>query len=326
MADTRPHPRRLSRIVISTLRHLAGVLLVSMLLSCSPKQMAVDLVADAVTGGEASVFASDPDPDLVREALPFGLKTYESLLQSTPEHRGLLLATAKGFTAYAYMLKEEADRTEALEPAHELRLRAKGLFLRGRDYALKGLEVAHPGFAAGYLAREDGILEATTLADADFLYWAGAAWAGAISSDKQDFMLLAELDLAAGLVERVLELDETYDKGAAHQFMVSYEGSRPAGDIEAARAHYRRALELSGGSNAGLYLALAEAVAVPEQDLREFRRLVAAALAVELDTYPDQRLANALAQRRARWLLTRIPDLFLEAPEDASPPISEGIS
>jgi len=291
---------------------LSTLLAMMSLLACSPKQIAANLLADTLAGG-GGVFASDPDPDLVREALPFGLKTYESLLQSTPHHRGLLTATAKGFTAYAYMLKEEVDRIDDRERAKAQRLRAKGLFLRGRDHALHGLEVTHPGFTAGLWDPAQDVLSATTIDDAALLYWAGAAWAGAISTDKQDFMLLADLDVAGQLVERVTKLDDSFDRGAAHQFLVTYEGGRPAGDRELARQYYGRALELSGGGNAGLHLALAEAVAVRERDAVEFRRLLDAALAVDLDAHPDWRVANVIAQRRARWLKEQIPDLFFEA-------------
>lgn len=68
----------------------------------------VDIFANALSGG-AGVYASDNDPQLVREAMPFGLKTYEGLLEVAPEHRELLLTTANGFTAYAYLLEKEAD-------------------------------------------------------------------------------------------------------------------------------------------------------------------------------------------------------------------------
>jgi predicted anti-sigma-YlaC factor YlaD len=296
---------------------LSTILTIMPLLACSPKQMAANLLADTLAGG-GGVFASDPDPDLVREALPFGLKTYEGLLQSTPQHRGLLTATAKGFTAYAYMLKEEGDRVEDRERARAQRLRAKGLFLRGRDYALHGLEVAHPGFTAGLGNPAQDVLGATTVDDAALLYWAGAAWAGAISTDKQDFMLLADLDITGQLVERVIELDDDFDRGAAHQFLVTYEGGRPAGNRELARQYYGRALALSGGGHAGLHLALAEAVAVRERNAVEFRRLLDAALAVDLDAHPDWRVANVIAQRRARWLKAQIPELFFEASDNAA--------
>ncbi len=76
---------------------------------------------------------------------------------------------------------------------------------------------------------------------------------------------------------RVLDLDETYELGAAHEFFISYEGGRPGGSAESAREHYRRALELSGGARASTHLAFAEAVIVSEQNLAEFRTLLAAA-------------------------------------------------
>lgn len=60
-----------------------------------------------------------------------------------------------------------------------------------------------------------------------FLYWGGAAWAGALGAGIDDLNLLAELPIAAAMVRRVLELDETYELGAAHEFFVIYEGSRP---------------------------------------------------------------------------------------------------
>jgi predicted anti-sigma-YlaC factor YlaD len=37
-----------------------------------------------------------------------------------------------------------------------------------------------------------------------------------------------------------------------------------------------------------------------------------AALAVNVDAAPEYRLANIVAQQRARWLLSRIDDLFVE--------------
>jgi len=305
-------------------RILLALVVIAVVAGCSPKKMAVGMIGDALAGG-GGVYTSDPDPELIREALPFALKTYEGLLAASPEHKGLLLAAARGFTAYAFMLSDEADRMDDPARARALRQRAKGLYLRGRDFALRGLDVSHPGFAAALRSAEGDPLAGTTPGDAAFLYWAGAAWAGALSTDKQDFMLMAELRFAGQLVQRVVELDDAYDGGSAHQFLVTYEGSRPGGNRDTARVHYRRALELSGGGRAGLHLALAEAVAVPEQDLAAFRDLIEAALAVDLDAQPDQRVANALAQRRARWLATQIPELFFEASEASGATSAEGL-
>ncbi len=59
----------------------------------------------------------------------------------------------------------------------------------------------------------------------------------------------------------------------------------------------------------------AESVAVPEQDAAMFQSMLNKALAVDPDANPDHRLANLIAQRRARWLLERIDDLFLILPK-----------
>ena len=303
-------------------RFMILMLLGLALAACSTvKRAAVDVIGDALSGG-TGVYASDEDPDLIREAIPFGLKTYESLLETSPEHRGLLLASARGFAAYAYLLQKEADPLDAtdLAGARAMRARAKRLYLRGRDYALRGLEAEHPGFTVDLLADPAAALARATGEDVPFLYWAGAAWAGALSTAKDDLGLVAELPIAGALVGRVLELDEGYEDGAAHEFFISYEGSRPGGDRDRARRHYRRALALSDGTRASLHLALAEAVTVRDQDLAEFRGLIAAALAVDLDRAPQHRLANTVAQRRARWLAARTPELFVDTTiEEESP-------
>ena len=49
----------------------------------------------------------------------------------------------------------------------------------------------------------------------------------------------------------------------------------------------------------------------------EFRDLIEAVLAVDLDADPSQRVVNTLIQQRARWLLARIPELFFEASDEA---------
>jgi hypothetical protein len=125
--------------------------------------------------------------------------------------------------------------------------------------------------------------------------------------------LIGDLPVAGALVARVLELDETYDRGAAHEFFVSYEASRPGGSADKARDHYRRALELSNGTRASLHLALAESVAVQDQDLPRFQELLGLALAVDPDGVPELRLVNTIARRRAERLGTRVTELFLVA-------------
>ncbi len=66
---------------------LALAVVAGMLAGCSLRQMTVNMVGDALAG-TGGVYESDNDPELIFDALPFGLKTYESLLAGSPEHPG----------------------------------------------------------------------------------------------------------------------------------------------------------------------------------------------------------------------------------------------
>jgi predicted anti-sigma-YlaC factor YlaD len=70
-------------------------------------------------------------------------------------------------------------------------------------------------------------------------------------------------------------------------------------------------LEVSEGKRASLFVAYAESVTVPKQDRDGFRASLEKALAIDADRFPEIRLPNLVAQRRARWLLGRIDELIL---------------
>src|SRR3972149_5079474 len=82
--------------------------------SCSLKKMAVSRLSEVLAESEV-VYRSDEDPELVAEALPFNLKTIETLLVSSPDHRGLLLSATTGFTFYAYGFVEPEAYQRALQ-------------------------------------------------------------------------------------------------------------------------------------------------------------------------------------------------------------------
>ena len=303
---------RLSRCAV-----LAAVALA--LAGCSVRRLAVRSIGNALAGG-AGIYASDDDPELVREALPFGLKTIEALIVQDPRNPKLLLAAASGFTQYAYaFVQQEADFAEAsdLARATELRARARRLYLRAMGYGWRALEVDFPGLRARLQAepeKAEQILSGLKKQHVPALYWTASAWAAAIALAKADPELAADLAAVEGMMRRALALDEGYGLGALHDFFIVYEGSRTSvgGSAEKARQHLDRALALAQGKRAGPLVSFAESVDVAKQDRADFERLLNQALAVDPDAAPEQRLANLIAQRRARWLLSRKDDLFLE--------------
>jgi predicted anti-sigma-YlaC factor YlaD len=201
-----------------------------------------------------------------------------------------------------------------LESSREMKARARRLYLRARNYGLRALEANHHGITNRLRSDPLAALKPTTKKDVPILYWTAMSWAAAISLSKDDPDLIADLPVVEALVDRCLDLDEAYDHGAIHSFLITYEMARqgvPGDPAERARKHFKRAVELSDGQLAGPYVSLAEAVAVQTQNRKEFEELLTAALAINPDGRPEWRLVNMVMQRRARWLQGRQDELFL---------------
>ncbi len=291
------------------------VLLSAILLSgCSIKRYAINQLGNALAGA-GSTFASDDDPELIRAAVPFSLKLIESLLAESPRHEGLLLAAAQGFTQYAYaFVQEDADELEDTDKvkATAMRARAAKLYLRARNYGLRGLEVKHPSFAERLKANPKQAVKELKKSEAPLMYWTAISWGAALSAS-HDFMMIPEVPRFEALIDRVLELDEAYDHGTVHAFMITYEMSRlNAGPDRAARAkeHFDRAVALGGGHQAGPLVAYAEFVLVAQKNKTGFQDMLRQALRLDLNASPANRELNLAVQRRARWLLSRTDKLF----------------
>jgi predicted anti-sigma-YlaC factor YlaD len=294
-----------------------------LLQACAIKQLAISKLGDSLAES-GSVYASDNDIELIGEALPFSLKTIEGLLAEVPEHEGLLITAASGFTQYSYVYVDyEAFEIEQTQPqkARELRQRAKNLYLRGRSYALRAIELKQENFIAGLRRDPVATLSVFSARDIPALYWFSLSWTAAMAEDKSDMDMIADLNLVEPIMRRCLELDESFDRGALHTFMISYQGGRSplqGGGASKARLHFARAEELAGDTNVSPLVSLAESVSIGEQDRVEFERLLNKALSFNADTNLPTRLANLVAQRRARLLLSRTDSLFLEDLSDVN--------
>jgi predicted anti-sigma-YlaC factor YlaD len=294
-----------------------SVLAASVLTACSVERFAAGKLGDALAGS-GSTYARDDDPELVRAAAPFSLKLIESLLEKDPEHEGLLLAATRGFTQYAYaFVEQDADRIEDADLARsrELQERARRLYHRAHVYGLRGLEVRHPGFRECFDDDPHTALADARAEDVPLLYWTAASWGLELALSKDDPEALLGLPQVEALIDRALALDESWNEGAIHTFLVTYESSRPSGRrewVDRARTHFERAVALSHGTIAAPYVAFAEAVPLKEQNQRAFEELLGRALAIDLAKNPEARLENEIARARARWLLSRESELFLE--------------
>jgi len=279
------------------------------------KHKAVGMVASTLASS-GDVFTRDDDPELVGQAIPFGLKLYESLLDSAPKNKDLLVAACSNFTQYgvAYLETEALVLGEANhhdEVAH-LNARALKLYLRARGYCLRAMEVRFPGIEAKLNSDPVAALTGARKKDVPLLYWMAASWGSAIALGLDRPELLIDLPTVRVLADRALALDEQWGKGALHEMFISLDSLPEAigGSTAHAREHFKRAVDLQQGRSPGPYVALAVGVAIPAQDRGEFESLLKKALEVDPEKDPSTRLVTLVQQRRARALLDRIDSLF----------------
>ncbi len=284
------------------------------------KNLATSVVADALSGS-GGVYGQDSDPELVRDAIPFALKTMEGVLVEQPEHTRLLTALAAGFVQYGYaFVEQEAHRIEDddFDGAAALRARSAKLYGRALSYALRGLSVRHPGAKDRLRLRPDEILAEMQVEDVPLIYWTAASWGLVIGASNLDPESVANLPTVKKLTQRALELDPEWHDGTLYELVVSTEAAIPGGSLETAENAYRTALKLSGGRRVGTHVSYAESVCVKTQKGPEFLAAINKALAIDVDAHVDDRLANVIMQRRARRLLARADDLFVEDIFDTS--------
>ena len=298
------------------MRPIAALLLTLTLPACSLKTMAVKTVANAMAD-TGDVFTRDNDPALVRDATPFALKLYESLLESVPTHVPLLVATCGGFTQYGYAFVEaDADALDATrrDEIRGLRDRALTLYLRGRGYCLRAMD-ERLGKDTSQALLEDPVAAVARArrGDVPLLYWTAASWGAAIYLGLDRPELAIDFPAVRALADRALALDPAWNKGAVEELMIALDSLPDAlgGNPERARQHFARAVEIQRGLSPGPYVALAIGVAVPAQDRAEYERLLKQALAIDPEQDPSNRLVTLITQQRARVLLDRIDEKFV---------------
>lgn len=307
-SSDRPDARRSTRTGPRRGSLLAVLALAGLLAACSPRQLLVQGVADALaTQGQAD----EEDLALARDASPFYLKLSESLLKESPGNLKLAQSVASGFTQYAYaFVASEAERLAATDAklAHALNERARRMYLRAHRHAMTALELSAPGFKAR-------LMQATAPLDAVLLrpeqvglaYWGAASWGAAIALSKDDPDTVADLPAVVRLATWAAHTDPTHGQGALASLMGTLEAARPGGSVAKASQWFDQAIALAAGTQAAPYVAKAEAIAQPGGDRPEFERLLGLALAASAGR-PD--MSNQVMRARAQWLLGMADDLF----------------
>lgn len=262
--------------------------------------MALRMAAPVLERG-AEAFYEEPDPGLAREAFGSQLKLLEGLLKSDPRNPRFKRLLAEGFGGYAFLFLEDSDAE-----------RAKGAYLRGRDYALGTLPPELARLPELTLDQVNAAAGAAGPGDAPALFWAAYGWGGWINLSKDNPLAVADLPKVVALMERVQELSPGYYFGGPDLFLGSYHALRPrmlGGDPNKAKAHFDSARRSSSDQFLLARVLAAQYYAVAVQDQELFHKLLTEVLEASPEV-PKARLANAVAKQKAKRLLEKADDLF----------------
>jgi hypothetical protein len=283
------------------------------------KPMLVKSVANTLSG-PGGVVTSHTDPDTVEGALDFSLIFNESLLASVPTHEPLLTTTCSQYTQYAFGFiqpRAEAIKFDDFEKSQEFADRAFRLAVRGKDYCWRALEVKFKGITARLKDDPVMALRKAKREQVPLLYWSAASLGAAISLGGVDHPeLVIDWPIVRALAERAIELDDTWNRGALHELMITVEsqGAGLGGSEERARQQFKRAVEIQQGLSPGPYVALAMGISKGKMDRDEFEKLLKQAIEIDPDKDPANRLPTLLTLKRARVLLAHIDDIIPKRP------------
>lgn len=283
---------------------LLTVCLCALLLNaCSMGQIVARSSVSIMDSGAAAM-NQETDLELAKAAVPANLKLIEGMIQEVPANRDLRIHAAQGFYGYAYGFVED-ENTE----------RASSLYQRGLKHALAALETV--GLTGNIQSmRTDTLQQNLSHLDRSAvpaLFWAASNWAKLIDLNRDNPARIAELSKVAALMQRVIELDETYYYGGPQLFFGVWYGGRPpmlGGDFTLSEMHFKKARDVTQGKLLIVDLLYAQYLLVQQADRKTFHDKLTAIINAPSDIYPEMALANAIAQRKARLLLTKEEELF----------------
>jgi hypothetical protein len=295
--------RQRAHTTVSLLRSACVSLALLLLTACSTGKMVVRGSQSIMDSG-IEAMNSEPDLQLARAAMPANLKLMEGMLLEDPGNMELLLYAAQGFYGYSYGFIETEDTERASE-----------LYRRCYGYARRAM--AQRGFTVDPETAAPDALRAAVAgageADVPALFWSASCLGKWIDLNRDNVSGVAGLSNVAILMQRVIELDDTFYYGAPHLFFGVYYGGRApmlGGDFALAEQHFERAAEINDNRLLLVDLLHAEFLDRQQLDQAAFHQRLVGILEAPDDLYPQMALINGISKYKAALLLENEADWF----------------
>ena len=265
----------------------------------------------------------EADYELAARAIPGTLKTVEGFWVVAPDNPIYIGILTEGYCQYGVgFVEDEWERAmiaKDFDLAQYHSTRATKMFLRCMNYALKSLgsrwqkQIFADSDTVRKLVADTGAGKRTPM------MWAAVGLASAINQNKDNIDMVAQISTARLMLDRVVELDAKHppaDKALAALphialgMALTAASSQLGGDPEKATMHFMKALELTGDKFLLARVQYARRVGVMTQNRKLFHDELIKVLSTDPAVWPEQRLANEIAHRRARRYLSIEKELF----------------
>jgi tetratricopeptide (TPR) repeat protein len=247
------------------------------------------------------------DLEMVREAMPAFLIQMDGFIEASPDNKFLLTSAAEAYMGYAFLFVEDTDRK-----------RAKKLYFKAKEYSLRSLK-QNKTFAEA-LSDDDldvykRSLQTIKKEDVASLYYATNSWLQWLNiAAASDSSLLNDLPRIEAMIDRALELDDTFHYGGIHAMLGAFYVATPemfGGRPDQADFQFKEAFEISESKFLLWHYLYARyyAFAIGDRDL--FVNTLEKIIDTPDDILPKETFVNAAVKKKAKMLLSHVDEYFL---------------
>jgi TRAP transporter TatT component family protein len=275
------------------------------------KQILVEGQIEGTLKGSAGVETLS-DYEVANTIAFSGIGQFEGMHVLAPDSENALYGLTKTWTSATFaFIEDQMEQAEDAEgTSSELYLyqqaRAKAGYDRAVHYGIEMLEMKNKGFEAA--KKNDDTMKAWLAGfddpehDAKELFWTGYAWIGRVNITKEDPASVAELFIGVKMIERVIELDSNFFYGNAHTILGAYHARSPMAELEDGKKELDLAIKISEGKLLLPKFQLATKYYCMKSDKENYVKLLQEIIDAG-DIFPEQRLTNAIAKRKAKRYL-----------------------
>ena len=190
---------------------------------------------------------------------------------------------------------------------------ANKIFSEARDSGISIITKKYPSFNKWLNKKASIDFSSDDISD---IYWLAASIGGCISSSRGDPFELINLPNVGRLLRTGIDLNPGWENGSLYSAMISFTTTRS--DLnevmlrDSVEYYFDKAVLFSNGKDAGPYLTYAESIHKPFQERKNFVNKLNYVINMENKPNNEFELTNLLAKSRAKWLLARTDQYFLE--------------